>query len=70
VIVDQEPARAGKGSCPIRTEQFLHVAAVLYGIDRRVVHHVDTEAAGYSPGGCVQLRRIGCIPLQRLNGRS
>jgi hypothetical protein len=48
----------------------LHVAAALDGIDRRVFHHVYTEAAGYSLGGIVQLSRIGCFPLQRLDGRS
>jgi hypothetical protein len=48
----------------------LHIAAVLDDIDHRVVDHVYTEAAGYALGGSVQLRRIGCIPLQRLYGRS
>jgi hypothetical protein len=70
VILDQQPACAGESSCPIGGEQSLDVVAVLDDIDHRIVYHVYTETGGYSLGGSVQLRCFGCIPLQRLDGRS
>jgi hypothetical protein len=70
VILDQEPARVGERSCPIRSEQVLHVTAVLDGIDYRVGRRVYTEVAGHTLAGSGYLLRVGCIGFERLYSRS